>query len=135
MTAIGINDDFISSCGGVDGIWRRVANLDVGAGDDCPSPWVKGSYNDNSYCLPASTTGGCYSVIYSTNGISYQRVCGRGSAYPKDTPDGFINSGIDNVYVDGLSITHGNPREHIWTYVFSHGSHNCANPPTFVGSH
>ena len=135
MIAIGISGDFSLSCGGVDGIWKRIANLDVGAGDDCPSPWVKGSYNGASYCLPASSGGGCYSVFYSTNGISYQTVCARGSVFPKDSLDGIKNLGINDLYVDGLSITRGNPREHIWTYAFSHGNWNCANPPTFVGSH
>ena len=127
--------DLISSCAGVDGVWRRIASFDVATGDDCPSPWIKGSYNSANYCLPAITTGGCYSVFYSTNGMPYQRVCGGGSVFPKDTPDGFwaFNNGvgIDSFYVDGMSITHGNPRQHIWTYAFP-----CAyNIPTFVGLH
>ena len=25
-------------------------------------------------------------------------------------------SGLDDVYIDGVSVTHGNPRSHIWTF-------------------
>ena len=43
------------------------------------------------------------------------------------------DAGIDNSYVDGLSITHGNPRQHIWTYAFGYEP-QYNNPPTFVGT-
>ena len=140
----------ISSCAGVSGIWRRIANFDIAAGDDCPSPWIKGSYKTVSYCINNSTAAGCYSVKYSTNGINYQGVCGKASAYQKGTPDGFYNKhlSIDSSYVDGLSITHGNPHQHIWTYAVgvsasgNYLNHNCPcaspsgpNPPDYVGSH
>ena len=60
-------------------------------------------------------------VIYTTYGIQYQQVCGRVRGYQYRSPDAFSVScphpcTIDNVYVDGISITHGSPREHIWTY-------------------
>jgi len=89
-------------------------------------------------------------VIYSTNGTSYHRVCGRASGYQKGSMDGFypMSNNLDGVYVEGLSITHGNPRQHIWTYVVgltdsgNWPDSNCPcaiisgrNPPTFVGSH
>ena len=52
---------------------------------------------------------------------------------------------IDNPYVDGVSITHGNPRMHIWTYAagvveLSPSTYSCPctghgrSPPNFVGS-
>ena len=153
MTAIAFSrarDDQISSCAGVDGVWKRIASFNITAGDDCPSPWVKSSHNGVNFCIPASTAAGCYSVIYSTNGTSYQKVCGRASGYQKASPDGFQGNSIDNGYVDGLSITHGNPRQHIWTYavgvvgagesLFYCCSCPCATsggptPPAFVGSH
>ena len=105
---------------GVAGVWRRIANFNISAGDDCPSPWMETTYNNGNYCVPADTNRGCYSVFFSTNGTSYQQVSGRGSVYAKDTLDGFwpsanTNAGTDSYYVDGLSITHGDPRQHIWT--------------------
>ena len=151
MTAIALSrGDFMSSCAGVDGGWERIASFNIIAGDDCPSPWVKSSHNGVSFCIPASTAAGCYSVKYSTNGMSYQKVCGRASGYQKGSPDSFFRGGsIDNGYVDGLSITHGSsPRQHIWTYAVgltdsgSYTSYNCPcavhsgpAPPSFVGSH
>ena len=155
MTAIAIvvNRNEILSCAGVDGTWKRIASFNITAGDDCPSPWVKSSHNNVSFCIPASTAGGCYSVIYSTNGTSYRNVCGRASGYDKGSMDGFYNSAtrdinIESNYVDGLSITHGSPRQHIWTYAVGltdsgdNPNHNCPcavvggpNPPAFVGSH
>ena len=49
--------------------------------------------------------------------------------------DGFHLQSISDVYVDGVSITYGNPRKHIWSY----GMHNCPCldnpgrlPPSFV---
>ena len=150
MTAIAIafsRGDLISSCVGVDGTWKRIANFNITAGDNCPFPWVKISHNGVSFCI-GSTAAGCYSVNYSTNGMSYQRVCGRASGYQKGTTDGFQGGTIDNAYIDGLSITHGSPRQHIWTYAMGFTdsgdfrSFNCPctvfagpNPPTFVGSH
>ena len=127
--------DLISSCAGVEGVWRRIGNFDIAAGDSCPSPWITIMYNGVNYCTGSASNFGCYSVRYSANAVSYQRVCGRASVYPKDTPDNFhnrnINLGIDSYYVDGISITHGNPRQHIWTYAFGH----CSGPPSFVGTH
>ena len=65
----------------------------------------------------------CYSAIYSIDRISYSRVCGRITAYQYAHPDAFhpyqknqANT-IDDIYVDGVSLTHGqNPRKHIWTF-------------------
>ena len=156
MTAIAIafsRGDLISSCVGVGGVWNRIASFNITAGDDCPSPWVKSSYNGVSFCI-GSTAAGCYSVIYSTNGMSYQRVCGRASGYQKGSPSAFFTvngTTIDSIYVEGLSITHGSdPRQHIWTYAVgltdsgsgAFSMHNCPcavhagpTPPSFVGSH
>ena len=33
--------DFISTCAGVGGGWRRIANINISAGDDCPGEWRK----------------------------------------------------------------------------------------------
>ena len=153
MTAIAFSrGDLMSSCVGVDGVWKRLASFNITAGDDCPSPWVKSSHNNVSFCIPASTAAGCYSVNYSTNGMNYQRVCGRASGYQKGSTDAFGNLTDVFDYFEGLSITHGSPRQHIWTYAvglteygtFPRTAHNCpctipayrgSLPSDFVGSH
>jgi len=63
------------------------------------------------------------------------------------TPDTSSQS-LDGVYVDGISITSGNPRKHVWTYAVGQSDNenytqlNCPcakypgpDPPTYVGSH
>jgi len=151
MTAIAFSrGNLISSCAGVGGVWKRIASFDIAAGDDCPLPWVKSSFSGVSFCRSGADNSGCYSVTYSTNGTSYHRVCGKASAYQRGSMDGFysISNNLDGVYFDGLSVTHGSPRQHIWTYVVgisdsgNYPSYNCpcaavsgTNSPTFVGSH
>ena len=74
-------------------------------------------------------------------------MCGRARGYQKGSPDAFDGSTIDSTYVDGLSITHGNPHQHIWTYAVgltdsgNQPAGNCPcvvtlgqTSPSFVGS-
>jgi len=55
---------------------------------------------------------------------------------------------INDHYVDGISLTLGNPRKHVWTYAIglsnnsNYPNYNCPcattsgpDPPTFVGNH
>ncbi len=42
-------------------------------------------------------------------------VCGKVIAYQFGSTDAFNGGSIDSNYVDGVSLTHGQPREHIWT--------------------
>ena len=113
---------FIPSCAGVGGRWRRIVNIDISAGDDCPSGWRKDTYSGVSFCRVVSDEGNtCSSANFSTNGTSYQRVCGRARGYQKGRTTAFFSTyqysqTIDGYYADGLLITYDNPRQHIWTY-------------------
>ena len=139
--------DMELDCGGTKGGWMRIADLNKG--DTCPSEW--NSYS--SYCTGGSTAG-CYSAYFSTNSTSYSKVCGKVVGYQKGSMDAFHTSSgssppsLDEIYVDGISITSGNPRKHVWTYAvglsddynYPHFNCPCAktpgpDPPTFVGSH
>ena len=137
------------SCAGVGGEWRRIASFDISAGDECPTGWRKHSHSGVSFCRVPSDNGGCSSTFFSTNGMSYTRVCGRARGYQLSTTDGFVRynnvdgNDINAAYVDGLSITRGTPRQHIWTYVAGLTDlSNCpcapnsgfSIPPSFVGS-
>ena len=156
MTEVVTNGNFISTCAGVGGGWRRIVNIDISAGDDCPGEWRKATQSGVNFCRVASDDRyTCSSANFSTNGISYQRVCGRARGYQKgDTvafygSQTFYNRIIDQDYVSGLSITYGsNPRQHIWTFASGHGErlasnyqYNCPcsvnggySPPSFVGN-
>ena len=43
-------------------------------------------------------------------------MCSRIIGYQYTSPDGmYRHENIDSVYVDGITVTHGSPRQHIWT--------------------
>ena len=135
MTAF-TNGDFISTCAGVGGGWRRIVNINISAGDDCLGEWRKATQSGVSFCRVASDDQHtCSSVNFSTNGISYQRVCGRARGYQKGHTLGFYGSRsdfsrtIDESYVDGLSITYSsNPRKHIWTFASGFSERDTSFP-------
>ena len=151
MTGAATNGDFISRCAGVGGGWRRIVNIDISVGDDCPGEWRKATQSGVSFCRVASDDlYACSSASFSTNGISYQRVCGRARGYQKGDALGFhgvpYSRTIDEDYVTGLSITFGsNPRQHIWTFANGRGekvtqTYSCpctstvASSPTYIGN-
>ena len=150
--------DMELDCGGTKGGWMRIANLNKG--DACPSGWT--SYS--SYCTKGQAAG-CYSAYFSTDTTNYTKVCGKIVGYQKGTMDCFFPSAyaygkanyygptitsrsLDGVYVDGISITSGNPRKHVWTYAvglsddYNYPQLNCPcakypgpDPPMYVGNH
>ena len=83
----------------------------------CPPAWSDRFANEIRMCgRPAGSPLRCYSTIYSISGCSYNRVCGRVIGYQFGHTDAFHSSGtVNQPYVDGISITHGNPQSHIWT--------------------
>ena len=132
--------------------WVRVANLNMtDPNQQCP-PNFNLSYTQPKRLCGKSTDGnGCNSVNYTTSGLQYNKVCGRVVGYQRGTPDGFhtyfcSDCTINKAYVDGISITYGSPRKHIWTlaaglYETENLLLNCpcnspggAQPPSFVGS-
>ncbi len=106
---------------GTTGGWMEVAKLDMSDPTQvCPSGWRYFSSPVRS-CGRTDTGGeGTETVTYSTHGRSFSRVCGKIVAYQYGRPDGFdpytSSKTIDDVYVDGITITYGRPRQHIWTF-------------------
>ena len=77
MTAIATGN-FITTCAGVVGGWRKIVTVNISAGDDCPGEWRKATYSNISYCRVANDNEStCFSASFSTNGTSYNRVCVR----------------------------------------------------------
>ena len=72
-------------------------------------------------------------------------MCGRVIGYHVVSPDAFLpDGGINQAYADGVSITYGQSRTHIWSYVGGFtdflGPNTCpctysnsTQPPQFVG--
>ena len=100
----------------------RVAELDMtDPTQSCPSGFRLRTSPKRACGKPGS---GCVSTTFPVHGVLYSRVCGRVIAYQDKTGEAFnpyyYNNRqltIDGVYVDGVSLTHGqNPRKHIWTF-------------------
>ena len=110
-------------CPCLSGAGTRIALLNMSAAShQCPAEWREISSPRRS-CGRNSNSSSCQSVFYTTNGVSYSRVCGRVIAHQYCAPNAFSaynedsTMTIDDAYVDGISITHGsNPRKHIWTF-------------------
>ena len=145
--------DMTRSCGGVTGGWMRVAELDMtNSSRQCPSDFRLRTDSNRRTC-GISPIFGCSTVTFSGLGLQYSRVCGKIKAYQVGDTDSFRVVGgkrnIDRAYVDGISITRGSPRQHIWTLASAHdkagispggncpcidSSSNVATlPPAFVG--
>ena len=107
------------SCGGPG--WRRAAYLNMSdPTQTCPPAWELITTPRRSCARPSNASGlTCYSAMFPTQGIQYSQVCGRIIGYQVGQPQAFIlgeNRTIDGRYVDGVSLTYGSPRQHIWTF-------------------
>ena len=115
--------DMERMCGGIHGGWMRVASINMtNSSDSCPSG-LRTLASPKRLCAMNIDGGGCSSAFLNVHGVQYQRVCGKIIGYQQKSPDAFwqyYNNRaltIDNTYVDGISLTHGqNPRKHIWTF-------------------
>ena len=149
----------VDSCG--PGQWYRIAYLNMRDPlQECPTNWMEIDSPVRVCGRPRTNGASCVSAFFpSTGPIQYSRVCGRSVGYQNGSTDSFalrevrnIQPTIDNPYVDGVSVTHGMPRAHIWTFaaggsdatVLDYVSNcPCANPaasitatppPSFVGN-
>ena len=134
---------------GTGGGWTRLAYFDMSNSTaNCLTGFrLYQSGGVRSCGRPVSSGGSCSSVQYPSNGISYSQICGRVVGYQHGTPDDvdtWTSNSINTYYVDGVSITRGSPRQHVWTLMagFSESSiYRCpcasGNPQlevTFIGS-
>ena len=127
--------------------WTRIAYFNMTAdGATCPNP-LRQITSPKNLCARVDTGGGsCSSVTFPTFRLKYNKVCGQAVGYQKASADGFAGpDSIDSQYTDGMSITYGSPRKHIWTYCAgisdNAGGPTCPcaknpgpSPPPFVGN-
>lgn len=132
--------------------WLRVANLDLSDPyQECPSGFHLIHKQDKRLCAK-NIKKGCQLIKFPTHYVEYKRVCGRARAFQVGTNNAFHrfkcdHCTIDDPYLDGLSITYGHPRKHIWSLgaswtAFKDKNYRavcpCAkgegtSPPKFVG--
>ena len=137
--------NFDTLCGSSDS-WTRLAHFDMtDTSAQCSLGFTLQTANGKRAC--GRNSAGCQSINIPSIG-SYSEVCGRVHAYQFQHLDGITGhpTNIDQIYVDGVSITRGSPRQHIWTFIGSLGENNNAvrvdcpcggasvSPPGFVGS-
>ena len=155
------------SCGDVIGGWMRVAQVDASEVNNgiCQTglrpqenivkyydPLNKGCYLKmiRACGVPSDQDNSCSTTSYSI-GMSYDKVCGRVIGYQYGNLTGFhdlssnssyVDPFTNQFYVDGISITHGNPWQHIWTFAAASNENKCpcshsnasrVSPPPFVG--
>ena len=153
--------DMKKSCGGVVGGWMKVVALDMTVTrTQCPGSLRQyNNFNLRTCGIKSDYSMVCSPVIlFHTNTTTYSKVCGKIKAYQKGSPDAFgthvrlVPNSINDNYVDGISLTHGNLRHHIWTFAAaldedtsSFPQYNCpctdtrnqnraTSPPAFVGN-
>ena len=103
--------------------WRRIAYFDTTLGHPCPSGLRTFTNTTTNQTVCGTTTKGPVriSMKFPTGG-NYTNVCGRARGYSYDELAAFYpyhfrgQRTIDSNYVDGISITRGSPRQHLWTY-------------------
>ena len=145
----------VEQCG--DGVWYKALSVNMSdANSQCPSGWAEERFEGLRTCGRGtqSLDAGCKSVYISSDEREYTKICGRAIGYQYGATDGFASSFYDNmnsldqIYVDGLSITYGSPRQHVWTYasglrdgLSAYTGSNCpcssypgARPPPVIGN-
>ena len=117
-----INNSGGLKCGSTWG-WRCAVYLDMtDPNTNCFSGWQLTGYSKRTCGRASSSRRSCDSVFFPVSEGPYSQVCGRIRAYQYGTPNGFYgyNYGgqttIDSVYVSGVVVMYGSPRQHIWTF-------------------
>ena len=113
-----MDKDICDSQGG----WTRVAMINM-TDTEQTCPYGFRLYNSNGVraCGRFFGAHGCLSSIFPFNQLTYSQVCGKvlgyqyGSTYGTGTRRS--DSDINSAYIDGISLTHGYPRRHIWSYI------------------
>ena len=136
--------EVVPDCGS--GKWVEVVHFNMtNTSQQCPSSWTMASSPARS-CF-ASTPTTCPGTVFPTPGLTYSRICGRAIGYTTGSADAFAGHmfNIDDPYMEGISVTYGSPRQHIWSFAVGHGGIfrcPCDNqdrsfaelPPSFVGN-
>ena len=112
----------------------KVAELDMtNSSQRCPSGLSQRNDASLRTCVKNTRSSGCSSLFnFAPSNIYYSKVCGKIIAYQFGTTDAFNHDNINSDYVDGISLTHGNPRQHIWTFASAYNEVDikcqCINP-------
>ena len=127
------------------GQWHRIAFLNMtDPSQQCPSAWREYNNDRIRACgRPTTSIGSCATKYYFAS-HQYSQVCGRVIGYQVASPDAFARPYTEKIDFDGVNITRGAKRNHVWSYVagFSESAtdYNCPcsttdspDPPLSIG--
>ena len=108
---------------GFKGGWTRFGYLNMAdPSESCPSGFKLYQHGGVRACGRSSSVGSCVALKLLADDISYSQVCSRVVGYQYRSTDAVFTSGssgshndINSHYVDGVSITRGFSRQHVWT--------------------
>ena len=91
--------------------------------ENCPAGFRKVTSSGKSMCGGQSSR--CVSTSFTSHGVEYSRVCGRITGYQFGLTEAFrryhdSQSSIDTYFLDGIVLTYGSPRCHIWSFTVSY---------------
>ena len=126
-----------AKCGIYSTSWRRVAHIDMTdpAANRCPSGLQEVSNATiNKRGCGRNVSRGCSSIKFPVE-VNYTHVCGRVQGYQFGHMDAFDRhqGSIDSDYAEGVLITSGSPRRHLWTYVVGHSETHGLGCPCSTG--
>ena len=120
----------------------RVADINMTLQKSCPSGFRKIISSGKVMCGGQSSR--CISTSFSSHGIEYSRLCGRIIAFQFGRTNGLLRyhqnqASIESTFLDGIVLTYGSPRSHIWSFVAGHDQyitapHGCPCNTGFTGS-
>ena len=125
---------------GEEGGWTRLAYLNMSdITQNCPPGLEKWEAEGIRLCRIKKISAGCSEPVkFPTNGISYTHICGRVIGYQKGKTEALFSryNDINDPYLDGVSITCGSSREHIWSFIAGRQSNgkSSVNCPCNSGS-
>ena len=99
----------------------RVADIDMTRHkENCPTGFREVTSSGKRMC--GGRDRRCVSASFSSHGVEYSRVCGRIIGYQFGRVNGFWEYhdhqiSIDSYFLDGIVLTYGSPRCHIWSFV------------------
>ena len=100
----------------------RVAHINMtDPRHSCPQGLRYIARSSKRMCIRSHSVPGCSSITFPLHSVPYTKVCGRARGYQFGFTESFrgyyqYNQTLEGYYVVGLSVTHGSPRNHIWTF-------------------
>ena len=125
--------------------WMRVADINMTQNkENCPAGFREVTSSGKRMCGGQSSR--CIGTSFTSHGVEYSQVCGRITGYQFGWPNAFnyyhkTQASIDKYFLDGIVLTYGSPRCHIWSFTATYneyrGNNNgcpCTSTSSFTGT-